>query len=59
MEDRLPAHIEATSLLRRAETVGGFGTILKRGDRDRGALLLLLASRGQHWACFERALSAT
>lgn len=58
MDDRLPAHLEAASMIRRAETGGGFGTILKRGESDRGSLVLLLASRGQHWACFERALSA-
>ena len=58
MAERLPAHLEAASLIRRVEIEGGFGTILKRGDSDRGSLVLLLASRGQHWACLERALSA-
>ncbi len=58
MAERLPAHLEAASLLRRAEVDGGFGTILKRGDPDRGSLVLLLSRRGQHWACFERALAA-
>ena len=57
MTERLPAHLEAASLIRRAEADGGFGTLLKRGDPDRGSLILLLSSRGQHWACFERALS--
>jgi hypothetical protein len=58
MAERLPAHLEAASLIRRAETDGGFGTVLKRGDPDRGSLILLLSSRGRHWACLERALSA-
>ena len=57
MSDRLPAHVEATALLRRVEAGGGFGTILKKGDPDRGALVLMLASRGAHHACLERALS--
>ena len=57
MTDRLPAHLEAASMIRRAEADGGFGTILKRGDSDRGSLILLVANRGAHWACFERALS--
>ncbi|MDP9423061.1 MAG: DUF1491 family protein [Pseudomonadota bacterium] len=57
MTERLPAHLEAASLIRRAEVEGGFGTLLKRGDPDRGSLILLLSSRGRHWACFERALS--
>ncbi len=55
---RLPAHLEASSLLRRAEAAGGFGTIIARGDRDRGALILLIAARGLHFGCFERGLDA-
>jgi hypothetical protein len=57
MAERLPAHLEAASLIRRAETVGGFGTVLKRGDPDRGSLVVVVAARGAHWACFERSLS--
>ena len=57
MSERLPAHVEAAALLRRAEAEGGFGTILKKGDPDRGALVLMLASRGVHHGCLERALS--
>ncbi len=54
---RLPAHLEAASLLRRAESVGGFGVIVAKGDRDRGALILLIAERGTHFACLERGLA--
>jgi hypothetical protein len=54
--DRLPAHLEASAILRRAEVEGGFGTVIKRGDEDRGALILLIATRGEHRACLERAL---
>ena len=43
-------------MIRRAQAEGGFGTILRRGDADRGSLVVLLASRGRHHACFERAL---
>lgn len=57
MAERLPAHLEAASLIRRVEVAGGFGAVLKRGDPDRGSLILLIAGRGQHWACFERALT--
>ena len=58
MSERLAAHVEAGSLIRRAEQEGGFATVLKRGDADRGSLLLLIASRGVHQACLERALAA-
>ena len=57
MNERLPAHLEAAGFLRRAEAEGGYGAILRRGDSDRGALLLLIASRGEHRACLERSLA--
>ena len=43
--------------MRRAAASGDFATILKKGDPDRGALLLLVASRGRHVACLERTLN--
>ena len=55
--DRLPAHLEVASILRRAEAVGGFGTVLRKGDPERGSILLLISSRGQHLACLERMMS--
>jgi hypothetical protein len=55
--ERLPAHLEAAGILRRAETSGGFGTILRKGDPERGALLLVISSRGRHFVCLERVLS--
>ncbi len=58
MGERLPAHLEAAGLIRQAEAEGGFGTIVKRGDADRGALILLIASRGKHFACLERTLGS-
>lgn len=58
MDDRLPARLEASSMVRRAEVEGGFGMVLARGDPDRGSLLLLIARRGGHVACLERGLGA-
>ena len=57
MVERLPAQLEATALIRRAEAEGGFGTILKGGDKDRGVLILMVTHRGKHSACLERALT--
>ena len=45
-EARLAAGIEASALLARARELGGFGTILSRGDAERGSLMLVLAERG-------------
>jgi hypothetical protein len=55
---RLSASVEANGLMRRAEADGGFGTILRKGDAERGALLLVIRSRGRHVACLERMLTA-
>jgi hypothetical protein len=53
---RLPAKLEITGLTRRVEAGGDFATILRRGDPQGGALLLLVTSRGRHIACLERIL---
>ena len=54
---RLSAAVEASGLLRRAEAEGGFGAVLRKGDPDRGALLLVVRSRERHVACLERTLA--
>jgi hypothetical protein len=54
---RLRTHVEAAGILRRAEAAGDFGTIIKKGDSERGSLLLVISSRGRHVACLERILS--
>jgi hypothetical protein len=54
---RLPAHVEVASLMRRAEQAGDFATILKKGDPDRGSLLIVVNSRGSNVAILERVLS--
>ena len=55
--DRLPAHLEVASILRRAQSAGDFATVLRRGDPERGSLLLIVSSRGRHVASLERVLS--
>ena len=55
--ERLPAALEAAGMIRRAEAQGDFATIIKKGDPDRGALLLVISSRGRHAACLERVLT--
>ncbi|HKU92331.1 MAG TPA: DUF1491 family protein [Sphingomicrobium sp.] len=54
---RLPTHVEVASILRRAAADGDFATVMKKGDSDRGSLLLIVTSRGRHIACLERALA--
>ena len=40
--------------MRQVESSGGFAAIVKRGDPDSGALILLVATRGQNVALIER-----
>ena len=42
MAERLPAHVEAAAIMRRVEAGGGFATVLRKGDPDRGTLTLVL-----------------
>jgi hypothetical protein len=53
---RLPAKLEATGIVRRAQADGDFAAILKSGDPERGSLLLAVSSRGRHVAYLERVL---
>ena len=55
--ERLPASVEAAGLVRRTQADGDFATIIKKGDPDRGSILLVVSSRGRHVACLERTLS--
>lgn len=55
-EPRLAAGVEASAFLRRAERDGGFGTVLNKGDEQRGTLLLAISERGVHRTCLARQL---
>lgn len=57
MSERLPADLEVTGILRRVEAGGGFGAVIRKGDPERGSILLLIAGRGRHVACLERVLA--
>ena len=54
MGERLPAHLEASAIMRRLEAEGGFATILRKGDPDRGTLTLALHRRGEFYGLLER-----
>jgi len=57
VNDRLPTQLEVASILRRTSTSGDFATVIRKGDPDRGSLLILVGSRGRHIACLERVLA--
>lgn len=54
MAARLPAHLEASAILRLAESQGGFATVLGKGDRDAGTILLVTMCRGAQAQLLER-----
>ena len=56
-EARLPSGLEAAAIIRRAEVDGNFATVVRKGDPDRGAILLIVSRRGAHFGCLERVLS--
>ena len=43
--------------MRRVAAEGGFATVMRKGDSQRGSLLLVVSSRGTHIACLERVLN--
>jgi hypothetical protein len=56
MAERLPAHVEVAAIMRRVDIGGGFATILRKGDPDRGTLTLFLQKRGEFCGILEREL---
>ena len=54
MRDRLPAHLEVSAILRLAESQGGFATVLAKGERDAGTILLVTVYRDEPSRLYER-----
>jgi hypothetical protein len=55
MDDvRLPAHLEAAAMIRSVQAAGGFATVLAKGERDGGTILVLTMYRGENAVLFER-----
>ncbi len=56
MAERLASSVVVSALLRLAEREGGFATVVAKGDSTAGAILILLAERGQRVQVLERLL---
>jgi hypothetical protein len=54
MSARLPAHLEVASLIRLAQAQGGMATVLAKGERDAGTVLVAIMRRGEKGALYER-----
>ena len=51
---RLPAHLEVSALIRAVETAGGFATVIAKGERDAGVILILTNEKGENARLWER-----
>ena len=54
MAPRLPAHVEVSGLIRAVEAAGGFATVVAKGERDAGTLLVICCEKGGLATAFER-----
>lgn len=54
MDTRLPAHLEVSGLIRAVEAAGGFATVIAKGERDAGTLLVICCESGRSAAAYER-----
>jgi hypothetical protein len=53
-EPRIPAHLEVAGLIRAVEAGGGFATVMAKGERDAGTLLVVCCASGRRAAAYER-----
>ena len=54
MDARLPAHLEVAGLIRAVQAAGGFATVIAKGERDAGTLLVVCCESGKNGAAYER-----
>ena len=54
VDARLPAHLEVAGLIRAVQAAGGFATVIARGERDAGTLLVVCCESGANGAAYER-----
>jgi len=53
-DPRLPAHVEVTGLIRAVEAAGGFATVVAKGERDAGTLLVVCCGSDRPAVAYER-----
>lgn len=54
MATRLPAHLEVSGLIRRAQAQGGFAMVLHKGEPDSGTILIVMVDNQGLGALYER-----
>lgn len=54
VDDRLPAHLEVGGLIRAVDAEGGFGTVISKGERTAGTIMVLCCDRDTPARAYER-----
>lgn len=54
MDQRLPANLEVSALLRRVQAEGGFATVLHKGEADSGSILVVTVERSGISTIYDR-----
>jgi len=54
MEARIPTHLDVSGLLRAVEAAGGFATVIAKGERDAGTVLVTCCDSGKNYRAYER-----
>ena len=54
MDGRLPAHVEVNGLIRAVQAAGGFATVIAKGERDAGTLLIICCENDTNVRLYER-----
>jgi hypothetical protein len=57
LSERLPSALEVTALCRQVEASGGFAAVVRRGDADRGDIVVHIVEKGRDVARLERRMS--
>ncbi|MCB2066903.1 MAG: DUF1491 family protein [Erythrobacter sp.] len=53
-DDRLPAHLEVSALIRAVDAAGGFATVIAKGEREAGTLLVICCHKDTPARAYER-----
>jgi hypothetical protein len=54
VDTRLPAHIEVSGLIRAVDAAGGFATVIAKGEREAGTILVVCCENGADARAYER-----
>ncbi len=54
MDDRLPAKLEVSALIRAVDAAGGFATVIAKGEPTAGTLMIICCENGTKLRAYER-----